>query len=65
MFVNGDDVIEKNGADDVKRHRWFKGLDWEDIFYRKLKVLIIALYSHSFELILMGFYFKNFKISVF
>lgn len=30
--------IRQNGADDVKRHRWFKGLDWDDVFYRKLKV---------------------------
>ena len=30
--------VTQNGADDVKRHRWFKGLDWDEVFYRKLKV---------------------------
>lgn len=28
----------KNGSDDVKRHRWFKHLDWTDVYNRKLKV---------------------------
>uniref|UniRef100_A0A8C6SWP0 Protein kinase domain-containing protein n=1 Tax=Neogobius melanostomus TaxID=47308 RepID=A0A8C6SWP0_9GOBI len=28
----------KNGADDVKRHRWFKTIDWEAVPLRKLKV---------------------------
>jgi len=37
----------KNGADDVKRHRWFKGLDWEDIFYRKLKPPIVPKVSYD------------------
>ena len=27
----------KNGADDIKNHKWFKGLDWLDVFNRKLK----------------------------
>lgn len=27
----------KAGADDVKKHKWFKGVDWEDVYYRKLK----------------------------
>ena len=22
----------KNGAEDVKRHRWFKNIDWESMF---------------------------------
>ncbi|XP_018567559.1 protein kinase DC2 [Anoplophora glabripennis] len=26
----------KCGADDVKRHRWFKGIDWQDVALRKL-----------------------------
>uniref|UniRef100_A0A3B5MZH7 Protein kinase X-linked n=1 Tax=Xiphophorus couchianus TaxID=32473 RepID=A0A3B5MZH7_9TELE len=28
----------KNGADDVKKHRWFKTVDWEAVPLRKLKV---------------------------
>lgn len=28
----------KNGAEDVKRHRWFKHLDWSDVFTKKLTV---------------------------
>lgn len=26
------------GAEDLKRHRWFKGVDWQDVLLRKLKV---------------------------
>lgn len=28
----------KNGADDVKKHRWFKHLDWEEVKNKKLTV---------------------------
>lgn len=28
----------KNGADDVKRHRWFKHLNWTDVLHKKLTV---------------------------
>lgn len=28
----------KSGADDVKRHRWFKGVDWQEVAQRKLIV---------------------------
>ena len=28
----------KNGANDVKQHRWFKDINWNDVFYQKLKV---------------------------
>ncbi|XP_075159503.1 protein kinase, cAMP-dependent, catalytic subunit 3 [Haematobia irritans] len=31
----------KNGADDVKRHRWFKELNWDDVYNKKLKAPII------------------------
>ncbi|XP_036883606.1 cAMP-dependent protein kinase catalytic subunit PRKX isoform X1 [Sturnira hondurensis] len=31
----------KNGADDVKRHRWFRSLDWEAVPQRKLKPPIL------------------------
>lgn len=29
----------KNGADDVKRHRWFKHLNWTDVLHKKLTVI--------------------------
>jgi len=31
----------KNGTDDIKRHRWFKGVDWEEVYYRNLKPPIV------------------------
>lgn len=30
----------KNGADDIKRHRWFKHLDWDDVYQKKLTVSV-------------------------
>ena len=27
----------RNGAEDVKTYQWFKELDWEDVFNKKLK----------------------------
>ena len=31
----------KNGTEDVKRHRWFKALDWEEVYYKQLKPPIL------------------------
>lgn len=31
----------KCGAEDLKRHRWFKGVDWQDVLLRKLKPPIV------------------------
>lgn len=31
-------VVFQNGADDVKKHRWFKTIDWDAVPLRKLKV---------------------------
>lgn len=28
----------KNGCEDIRRHRWFKNLDWDDVYNRKLTV---------------------------
>lgn len=28
----------KNGGEDIRRHRWFKNLDWDDVYKRKLTV---------------------------
>lgn len=32
----------QSGADDVKRHRWFKGIDWQEVVQRKLTVSITS-----------------------
>lgn len=37
----------KNGAEDVKRHRWFKGMEWQDVYTRKLKPPIIPRVSYD------------------
>lgn len=28
----------QNGAEDVMRHKWFKGVDWEEVITKKLQV---------------------------
>lgn len=33
----------QSGADDVKRHRWFKGVDWQEVVQRKLTVSITTV----------------------
>lgn len=39
----------KNGAEDVRRHRWFKHLDWDDVYNRRITVsnmfLSLSLFS--------------------
>jgi len=37
----------KSGAEDVKRHRWFKNINWEEVFYRKLKPPIVPKVSYD------------------
>lgn len=37
----------KNGAEDVKRHRWFKGTNWDDVLEKKLKPPIVPKVSHD------------------
>ncbi|XP_044317594.1 cAMP-dependent protein kinase catalytic subunit 3 isoform X2 [Drosophila rhopaloa] len=37
----------KNGADDVKRHRWFKHLNWNDVYSKKLKPPILPDVHHD------------------
>jgi len=31
----------KAGAEDVKKHRWFKLIDWEEVYYKQLKPPIV------------------------
>lgn len=37
----------KNGAEDVKKHKWFKALDWDDVAARKQVPPIIPKVSHD------------------
>ncbi|XP_063236589.1 cAMP-dependent protein kinase catalytic subunit 3 isoform X2 [Bacillus rossius redtenbacheri] len=37
----------KNGAEDVKRHRWFKGIEWQDVYDRRLKPPIVPTVSYE------------------
>ncbi|KAM5181404.1 cAMP-dependent protein kinase catalytic subunit PRKX [Mantella aurantiaca] len=37
----------KNGAEDVKRHRWFRSIDWDVVPQRKLKPPIMPKVSHE------------------
>ncbi|XP_053313356.1 cAMP-dependent protein kinase catalytic subunit PRKX [Spea bombifrons] len=37
----------KNGAEDVKRHRWFRSVDWDAVPQRKLKPPILPKVSHE------------------
>ncbi|XP_075211653.1 protein kinase, cAMP-dependent, catalytic subunit 3 isoform X1 [Lycorma delicatula] len=37
----------KNGAEDIKRHRWFKSIDWQDVFFKKQKPPIIPRVSYD------------------
>lgn len=37
----------KHGADDVKRHRWFKNISWEDVYYKKVQPPIVPKVSYA------------------
>jgi len=37
----------KNGAEDIKRHKWFKGVDWDDVLAKKLQPPIVPKVSHA------------------
>lgn len=37
----------KSGAEDVKKHKWFKSLDWDDVLARKLTPPIIPKVAHD------------------
>lgn len=42
----------KNGGEDIRRHRWFKNLDWDDVYKRKLTVRrheIIIIFTKQTE----------------
>lgn len=35
----------KNGGEDIRRHRWFKHLDWDDVYNRKLTVIRMLIHG--------------------
>ena len=37
----------RNGAEDVKRHRWLKHTDWDDVYHRRLRPPILPQVSHD------------------
>ena len=37
----------KNGSEDVKRHRWFKSLDWMEVLNRRMTPPIVPKVSHE------------------
>jgi len=37
----------KGGAEDVKRHRWFKNIDWDDVVGKKLRPPIVPNVGHE------------------
>lgn len=37
----------KNGPEDVKRHKWFKGIDWEGVLQKKLVPPIVPKTAHE------------------
>ncbi|KAK3763215.1 hypothetical protein RRG08_052550 [Elysia crispata] len=37
----------KNGSEDIKRHKWFKGQDWDDVLNRKLQPPIVPQLAHE------------------
>ena len=40
----------KDGSADVKKHRWFREMKWDDVLDRKLKVKTVLMSSYSVEL---------------
>ena len=58
-------MLAQAGAEDVKRHKWFKGVDWEDVYYRFVTffnfnfIFIIVITVHQGVdlgfLLIMGF----------
>lgn len=40
VFVNF--CLIQNGTEDVKSHKWFKVIDWNLVYQRKLKVRVLV-----------------------
>ncbi len=37
----------KNGSDDIKKHKWFRNIDWDVVFERKMPPPIVPKVNHS------------------
>ncbi len=37
----------KNGPDDIKRHKWFRHIDWDSVPLRKLQPPIVPKINHD------------------
>lgn len=49
----------QNGADDVKKHRWFKNIDWDAVPLRKLKVTAVSALVCLLDISQFHFHFCN------
>ena len=50
IYVSRHFLLLQHGIDDVKQHKWFKGLDWDAVLQRKLVVCAQTLQSLSLRL---------------
>ncbi len=37
----------KNGSEDIKRHKWYKSIEWEQVVQKKLPPPIIPKVNHD------------------
>ncbi|KAI3386276.1 hypothetical protein SNEBB_007618 [Seison nebaliae] len=37
----------RGGAEDVKKHKWFKGINWNDVYSKRLKPPIVPQVTHN------------------
>lgn len=36
----------RGGSEDVKKHKWFRGVDWQGLYDRRIQAPIIPPYQH-------------------
>ena len=44
ILLNVVTVIFQDGVEEVKQHKWFKGIDWDAVLQRKLQVCSMLLF---------------------
>ena len=49
----------KNGSDDIRKHRWFQGVDWQALYLRKIDAPIIVQVSSAGD----SHYFEDYQNS--